>query len=70
LRSEDWNEECEGFERLKDWIACIQIKSQAEFVTLPGFFKYSLGEQIKGASAQGQMNEAPFLGLRHGQLQI
>jgi hypothetical protein len=55
---------------LKDWIACIQIKSQAEFVTLPGFFKYSLGEQIKGASAQGQMNEAPFLGLRHGQLQI
>lgn len=32
-----------GMEKLKEWIAFIPIKSQAEFVTLPGFFKYSLG---------------------------
>lgn len=57
-----------NMEKLKDWIASIPNKSQAEFMTLPGFFKYSLGEM--GASALGQMNDAPFLGLLHGQLQI
>lgn len=57
-----------SMEKLKDWIASISNKIQAEFVTLPGFFKYSL--RGNKASALGQMNDAPFLGLLHGQLQI
>ena len=34
LKSEDWNEE---YGKMKDWIASIPNKSQAEFMTLPGF---------------------------------
>lgn len=56
-----------NMEKLKDWIASIPIKSQAEFMTLPGFLVFVRGNK---ASALGQMNDAPFLGLLHGQLQI